>query len=70
VLTAEEREQFDRGEPVIREQQDSGSNFCAVFHPSGYVHEKLAAGFTVLDFIPGSDHGKSPHDVHLVRKSA
>lgn len=66
-LTPEERAQFDRGEPVVRKQQDSGSNFCAVFHPPAYVHETVAAGFEVVDFIPGGD-GQLPHDVHLIKK--
>jgi SAM-dependent methyltransferase len=68
TLTPEEREQFQRGQPVVREQQESGSNFCAVFHPPGYVHETIAKNFTVVDFIPGSDEGRSAHDVHLIKK--
>jgi SAM-dependent methyltransferase len=67
-LTPEEREQFQRGQPVVREQQESGSNFCAVFHPPSYVHETIAKGFVVVDFIPGNDQGRSAHDVHLIKK--
>ena len=67
-LTPEEREQFERGQPVVREQHESGSNFCAVFHPPSYVHETIAKNFTVVDFIPGSDKGTSAHDVHLIKK--
>ena len=67
-LTPAERALYDRGQPVVREQQESGSNFCATFHPPRYVHETLAQNFTVIDFIPGSDHGWSAQDIHLVKK--
>lgn len=69
TLTPAEREQFQSGQPVIREQQESGSNYCAVFHPQRYVHETIARGFEVIDFVPGSDKGSSAHDVHLIRKA-
>lgn len=68
ALTAEERERYQRGELVVRQDQDSGSNACAAFHPPDYVRQKLAAGFSVLDFIPGSGTGFSPHDIHVLRK--
>jgi len=67
-LTPEEEKQFQSGRLVIREQQESGSNFCAVFHPSSYVHEKLAQSFIVVDFIPGGEQSDSLHDVHLLKK--
>ncbi len=70
TLKLEERERFQNGQPVIREQQESGSNFCAVFHPRQYVHETIARGFDVIDFIPGSDTESSVHDVHLIQKPA
>ncbi len=63
-----ERESFQKGQPVIREQQQSGSNFCASFHPPKYVHETLAKNLTVVDFFPGSEHGWSDQDIHLVKK--
>jgi hypothetical protein len=56
------------GQPVVREQEESGSNFCATFHPPKYVHETLVRNFNVIDFIPGSDHGRSAQDIHLVQK--
>ena len=69
-LTPEERESFAKGVPVVREQHESGSNFCATFHPPQYVHETLAQGFTVLEFMPGSEHGWSAQDIHLVKKES
>ena len=41
-LTPEERDRFQSGYLVVREQEQSGSNLCAVFHPVGYVRENLA----------------------------
>jgi hypothetical protein len=68
ALEPAERESFQKGEPVIREQQQSGSNLCASFHPLKYAHETLAKNFTVVDFVPGSERGWSDQDIHLVKK--
>ena len=68
ALTPDELKLFRRGQLVIREQKQSGSNFCAVFHPVGYVHEKMAQNFRVIDFVPGGEHSDSLHDVHLLQK--
>jgi SAM-dependent methyltransferase len=68
VLTAAERAQFERGELVVREQQESGSNLCAVFHPPSYMREHVARAFTVVDFIPCGAHGDSMHDAYLLQK--
>jgi SAM-dependent methyltransferase len=68
VLTSQEREQFDAGRLVVREQQESGSNYCAVFHPPTYVREHMATDLTVVDYIPGGANGDSHHDVHLLKK--
>lgn len=67
-MSPEERARFRSGQPVVREQHESGSNFCAVFHPPEYVHQTIARDFIVLDFIPGRDQGRSAHDVHLIKK--
>lgn len=70
ALNASEQEQFRKGELVVREEDESGSNRCAVFHPPSYVREKLTRGGLVLaDFIECGAHGDSMHDVHLLRKS-
>lgn len=68
LLTAEERAQFERGELVVREQQESGSNLCAVFHPAGYLRERVAKDFIVIDFIPCGARGDSMHDAYLLKK--
>ena len=68
TMTPEEKQIFENGELVVREQQQSGSNFCAVFHPTSYVHERLAKNFDVVDFIAGGQNSDFLHDVHLLRK--
>lgn len=67
-LNSSEQEQFRRGELVVREEQESGSNRCAVFHPPSYVRDTLARGLVVTDFIACGADGDSMHDVHLLQK--
>ena len=67
-LTPEEHDQFVSGKLVVREEQRSGENLCAVFHPVSYLHEKLLQDLIVVDFVPGGKQSDSLHDVHLVRK--
>ena len=40
-----------------RHDDGRGRNDCATFHPPGYVREKLAKGFTVVDFLPQARGG-------------
>jgi hypothetical protein len=68
ILTGDEVTQFERGELVVREENQSGSNVCAVFHPASYLHGTIAQDFTVIDFVPGSQQGDFLQDVHLLRK--
>ena len=68
VLNTDERAQFEAGELVVREQQESGSNLCAVFHPPRYMRERVAKDFIVVDFIPCGAKGDSMHDAYLLQK--
>lgn len=69
ALNESEQAQFKRGELVVREEEQSGSNRCAVFHPPGYVRETLArSGLVLADFVECGAHGDSMHDVHLLQK--
>src|SRR5687768_17119040 len=49
-LTEEEKERFLKGQLVVRESEQSGSNTIATFHPVSYVREKMAAIYFVVDF--------------------
>lgn len=68
ALDSAEQEQFRRGELVVREEDESGSNRCAVFHPPSYVRDTLAHDLVITDFIACGADGDSMHDVHLLQK--
>jgi SAM-dependent methyltransferase len=68
-LRGEERTAFDRGEVVIQNEGASGMNLCGAFHPESYVRTRLAAGFTVCDFIPAGSRGGIHQDIYLFRKN-
>jgi SAM-dependent methyltransferase len=68
VLDSAEQEQFLNGHLVVREQQLSGSNLCAVFHPPTYVRDVLTRNLVVADFVECGAQGDSMHDAHLLRK--
>jgi len=68
TLNAAEQEQFHNGQLVVREQEHSGSNLCAVFHPPSYVRDVLARNLVVADFVECGAKGDSMHDAHLLRK--
>ncbi len=68
LLNVSEREEFERGELVVREQQESGSNVCAVFHPAGYIEKIASPKFTVIDHVTPAAGEHSPHDVYLLAK--
>jgi SAM-dependent methyltransferase len=63
---AEAERQFARGELVVINADDPGSNACSAFHPDAYMRKQLARGFEALDFIPGG----LGQDVWLLRKEA
>jgi SAM-dependent methyltransferase len=44
VLEGDELERFERGEFVVRFDEDPGSNLCSAFHPVAWTREKLTAG--------------------------
>lgn len=69
TLDATEQKQFNQGQLVVREQEHSGSNLCAVFHPPAYVREVLARNLAIADFVECGAKGDSMHDAHLLRKS-
>ena len=62
----EAQSQFARGELVVINANDPGSNACSAFHPDEYMRNRLARGFAVLDFVPGG----LGQDVWLLRKEA
>jgi SAM-dependent methyltransferase len=60
----EAQRRFARGDLVVMNADDPGSNACSAFHPDEYVRKSLARGFAVVDFVPGG----TGQDVWLLRK--
>ncbi len=69
-LSLAEREHYDQGHLVVKEQDLVGSNFCNTYHPEKYVRHTLSKGFEVIDFIPGGAKGNPPQDVYLLQLSS
>ena len=65
-LTESERRSFSNGDVVVLYEGSPGTSLCSAYHPPAYVHDKLAAEFELLSFLPAADDGR--HDIHLFRK--
>jgi SAM-dependent methyltransferase len=70
TLNEAQRAQFAAGQPVVVCSELSGSNACNVYHPESYVRERMAEGFTIVDFVPEGALGNPRQDVYLLRKNA
>jgi SAM-dependent methyltransferase len=68
-LAAREREAFDAGQLVVRYEEASGMNLCSVYHPEGYVRQRLSDGYVVQDFIPAGTQGVLFQDLYLLTKN-
>jgi SAM-dependent methyltransferase len=70
-LDADERAQYDSGEPVVRWPKVAGSNLCTTFHPESYVRERLAPELELLEHTPdGGTVGSRQQDLVVFRKPA
>ena len=67
-LDSHEREQFERGELVVRWADIPGTNLCSAYHPERYLRETFARGFTFLELDPEGAHGNPTQDLVLLRK--
>jgi SAM-dependent methyltransferase len=68
-LDADEREQFERGELVVRWGDMPGTNLCSAYHPERYLRETFAQRFTFLELDPEGARGNPTQDLVLLRKS-
>src|SRR2546422_521375 len=50
-LDPDDRTRFASGQLVIKREDRPGSNVCGAYHPEAYVRDRLAHGFTVVDFV-------------------
>ncbi len=66
-LSKEEKQQYLKGNLVVKQEDQSGSNFCASFHPEQYVRSILAREYEIVDFVI-SGQTDMDQDVYLLRK--
>jgi SAM-dependent methyltransferase len=67
-LTEDERRRFGAGQLVVRRDDRPGSNVCGVYHPEAHVRERLAKGFSVVEFVPKGALGNPWQDQWLLRR--
>ena len=64
TLDSDEQEQFRQGQLVVRHGDKATApetyNECIAFHPRSYVEAKLAHGFKLLHFVPGTSSWHGP----------
>ena len=70
LRSAADREAFRGGEMVVEYYGEVGGNACGAYHPEGWVRERLAAGFEVVDHLRGGSFGTPFQDLWLMRKPA
>ncbi|HEY2373054.1 MAG TPA: class I SAM-dependent methyltransferase [Gaiellaceae bacterium] len=67
-LDTDEREQFERGELVVRWADVPGTNLCSAYHPERYLCDTFAQGFTFVELAPEGARGNPTQDLVLFRK--
>jgi SAM-dependent methyltransferase len=67
-LSEEERRGFAEGRLVVRRDDRPGSNVCGAYHPEAYVRERLAKGFSVVEFVRKGALGNPWQDRWLLRR--
>lgn len=71
-LNDSQKEQFNAGQLVVRHPHLAGKpadyGACAAYHPPTFVQNKLAAGFRIVEFIPGLRAMPGSMDQYLLRK--
>jgi SAM-dependent methyltransferase len=63
-----EREQFERGELVVRWGDIAGTNLCSAYHPERYLRETLADGFEIVELVPEGALGNPTQDLVVLRR--
>ena len=67
-LDPDDRTRFASGQLVIKREDRPGSNVCGAYHPEAYVRDRLAHGFTVVDFVAEGAAGNPYQDLWLLRR--
>lgn len=68
-LGPEDRERFAAGQLVLRRADRQGTNVCGAYHPEAYVRERLARGFSIVDFVPEGASGNPRQDLWLLQRA-
>jgi SAM-dependent methyltransferase len=67
MLNKKEKNEFDSGKLIVKNESRSGTNICAAFHPESYVKGEFSRGFNIIDHIPrGARHANQ--DIYLLEK--
>ena len=53
---------------MVRHDDRPGSNVCGAYHPEAHVRERLARGFSVVEFVPKGALGNPWQDRWLLRR--
>ena len=61
-------EKYRKGELVVYNSDQEGSNYCAAFHPYNYVQNTLATGLKMIAYIPEGAAGNPRQDLYLLQK--
>jgi SAM-dependent methyltransferase len=68
-LRESERNQYLKGQMVVRFASASGSNLCNTFHPETFVRRELATGWNVASFTPEGARGNPRQDAWTLQSS-
>jgi len=68
LLSPQQRQRFQAGEMLVKNETVAGSNFCNAFHPERWVRSQLVSDFAVMDFIPEGARGNPWQDIYLLTK--
>jgi SAM-dependent methyltransferase len=59
---------YAEGECVVRWAGAAGSNLCTTFHPPGFVRDRLASGWELVEHVPSGALGSPEQDLVLLRR--
>jgi SAM-dependent methyltransferase len=67
-LDEEQREQFARGEFLVRRVEGAGTNLCSSFHPEAYLRGAFSEGFRLIEIVPEGALGNPHQDLTLLQR--
>jgi SAM-dependent methyltransferase len=67
-LTPEEQSVWDADGCVVRWATAAGANLCGAFHSPGFVRDRIAASWLLVEHVPRGAGGNPPLDLVVLRK--